>query len=288
MPTSNNTGIYRSTLVVLWFINIGADPPSFVTQGPTERYVLLGDPLSLVCGSGLDSNPQATITWTASDATTITRNMGRYILENGPEIVRLNFSTTMMSDNGVWRCNVMVTSDRYIAIDGRLLLQTDGLIGSISQDIQVTIIGELQSYINNECIILADFDCFSSPATPGPPSVPAIENIGATWARICWVAPVMADSPISRYRIIAREVGGQGIVTENTTTNATMFNITGLLPATNYSFSVVAISEGGDVIAISPEGPSIQDTTGFTCTYSCTCICASKRAYGACVMWVCI
>ena len=79
----------------------------------------------------------------------------------------------------------------------------------------------------------------------------------------------MADSPISRYQIIGREVGGQGVVTENTTTNATFFNITGLLPATTYSFTVVAISEGGDVIAVSPEGPEIQATTGFTGVCEC-------------------
>ena len=79
----------------------------------------------------------------------------------------------------------------------------------------------------------------------------------------------MADSPISRYQIIGREVGGQGVVTESTTTNATFFNITGLLPATTYSFTVVAISEGGDVIAVSPESPAIQDTTRFTGVYEC-------------------
>ena len=79
----------------------------------------------------------------------------------------------------------------------------------------------------------------------------------------------MADSPISRYQIIGREVGGQGVVTENTTTNATFFNITGLLPATSYSFTVVAISEGGDVIAVSAESPEIQDTTGFTGVCEC-------------------
>ena len=106
-----------------------------MTQGPTERYVLLGDPLSLVCGTGLDNNPQATITWTASDATVITVNIGRCTLENGPEIVRLNFSTTVMSDNGVWRCNVMVTSDRYVAIDvdEGLHLQTGALARGVGR-----------------------------------------------------------------------------------------------------------------------------------------------------------
>ena len=80
---------------------------------------------------------------------------------------------------------------------------------------------------------------------------------------------MMADSPISRYQIIGREVSGAGMVIENTTTNATFFNITGLLPATTYSFTVVAISEGGNVIATSPESIAIQDTTGVTGMYVC-------------------
>ena len=80
---------------------------------------------------------------------------------------------------------------------------------------------------------------------------------------------MMADSPISRYQIIGREVSGAGMVIENTTTNATFFNITGLLPATTYSFTIVAISEGGDIIATSPESLAIQDTTRVTGMYVC-------------------
>ena len=66
------------------------DGLSFKTDGPvntsTRHYVLLGDPLSLVCGSGLDSNPQAAIIWRAPDGTTVINN-ARFNLENGPEIV---------------------------------------------------------------------------------------------------------------------------------------------------------------------------------------------------------
>ena len=74
----------------------------------------------------------------------------------------------------------------------------------------------------------------------------------------------MADSPISRYQIIAREVGGAGIVTESATSTALLFNITGLLPVITYSFTVVAISEGGNVITVSQESQAIQRTTVFT------------------------
>ena len=103
-----------------------------------------------------------------------------------------------------------------------------------------------------------------STATPSQPSALALDNIGATWARISWTAPLMADSPISRYEIIAREVDGSGVVTGTTTTTATFFNVTGLLPATTYMLTVVAISEGGDVIAKSPESESTTLTTRVT------------------------
>ena len=109
--------------------------------GPTQRYVLLGDPLSLVCGTGLDSNPQASVTWMAPNGTTIMDN-ARYDLENGPEIVRLNFTQTSPSDNGIWRCRVFTESDQYVVSGGQLVQQDLGIIGEVIVDIQLTIIGK--------------------------------------------------------------------------------------------------------------------------------------------------
>ena len=111
-----------------------------MTEGPTQHYVLLGDSLSLVCGTGLDSNPQAIITWTAPDQSTIMDN-ARYDIDNGPDIVRLNFTNTVMSDTGIWRCNVIARSERYIVSGERLVLQDEAMIGSISVNIQLIIIG---------------------------------------------------------------------------------------------------------------------------------------------------
>ena len=72
----------------------------------------------------------------------------------------------------------------------------------------------------------------------------------------------MADSPISRYEIIAREVDGSGVVTVTTTTNITFFNVTSLFPGTIYELTVVAIYEDGNITAKSPESDSI--VTGVT------------------------
>ena len=95
----------------------------------TQHNVPLGDSLSLVCGTGLDSNPQATITWTAPDGTII-MNDDRYMLENGPEIVRLNITGTILNDSGIWSCEIVVTSDRYVVRNGTLVLGEQTVIGA--------------------------------------------------------------------------------------------------------------------------------------------------------------
>ena len=126
----------------LYTVPSHVDGPTFLTRGPTQRYVLLNDSLSLVCGTGLNSNPQATITWTAPDDTTIMDN-ARYDLENGPDIVRLNFTHTIVGDNGVWRCVASVESEQYIVSDGRLVQSDPAVIGvPLEHNIQLTIISK--------------------------------------------------------------------------------------------------------------------------------------------------
>ena len=56
----------------------------------------------------------------------------------------------------------------------------------------------------------------------------------------------------------------RGVVTVATSTPATFFNVTGFLPGTTYELTVVAVSEGGDVIARSPDSASEVFTTRFT------------------------
>ena len=118
-----------------------SDGPTFTELGPTQRYVLLGDSLSLVCGTGLDSNPQAIITWTAPDGTTVVNN-ARYSLENGPDFVRLLFTRTILSDAGVWVCDVRVESERYVVSNGSLVREDSAIIGMpIQLNVELTVIG---------------------------------------------------------------------------------------------------------------------------------------------------
>ena len=111
-----------------------------------QYYVRLGDCLSLVCGTGLDSNPQPTITWTAPDRTVITDGP-RHSLDNRPEIVRLNFTSTILSDAGMWSCDIRTESDQYVVSDGSLVRMDPTVIGTLIQHhIELIIIGKQKNY----------------------------------------------------------------------------------------------------------------------------------------------
>ena len=110
--------------------------------GPVQYYVLLGDGISLVCGTALDSNPQATITWIAPNGSMIMGST-RHSLEYEPEVVQLNFTHSMLSDAGMWRCDIRTESDQYVVSNGSLVRMDPTVIGaSIQHKIELTIIGE--------------------------------------------------------------------------------------------------------------------------------------------------
>ena len=133
-----------------------SDRPSFATEVPTQRYVLLGDSLSLLCGTGLDSNPAATIIWRAPGSTDPIVDNARYELENGPDIVRLNFAHTIPSDTGVWVCEATAVSEKYIVSNGQLVRQDNAVIGRDTVNIQLTVIGE---YLFTYCCRFATNIC---------------------------------------------------------------------------------------------------------------------------------
>ena len=78
----------------------------------------------------------------------------------------------------------------------------------------------------------------------------------------------MANSPVTFYSISARNLNATGgvdeIVVRNTTTNATFLNVTGLLPGITYQLTVVAVSQGGDVFAMSERSDPQITTTNVT------------------------
>ena len=69
-------------------------------------------------------------------------NNTRFELENGPDIVSLNFTHTILSDVGVWRCDVRVVSDQDLVQDGRLVESNSTVIDiPLQQDLELIIIG---------------------------------------------------------------------------------------------------------------------------------------------------
>ena len=65
----------------------------------------------------------------------------RYDLENGPD-VRLNFTHTILSDAGVWTCDVRVESDQDLILDGNLVRSNSTVIGvPLQHDLELIIIG---------------------------------------------------------------------------------------------------------------------------------------------------
>ena len=104
-------------------------------------------------------------------------------------------------------------------------------------------------------------------AIPGPPHTLSADSIQATSVRICWEAPLEADSPISFYSISARNLNATGgkadAVVRNTTTNSTFYNVTSFFPGTTYELTVVAVSQGGDVIAMSQPSNPLTVTTSI-------------------------
>ena len=83
----------------------------------------------------------------------------RYDLESGRDVVRLNFTHTILSDNGVWRCEASAESEQYIVGDGMLTRVNSAVVGmGVQHDIQLTIIGKsssLRSALNHQHLLLA-------------------------------------------------------------------------------------------------------------------------------------
>ena len=68
----------------------------------------------------------------------------RFNIENGPDIVRLNLTHTLLSDAGMWKCQIRTESesDEYL-VDNNIFVRTNiTTIGSpIQSDIELMIIG---------------------------------------------------------------------------------------------------------------------------------------------------
>ena len=53
----------------------------------------------------------------------------------------------------------------------------------------------------------------------------------------------------------------------NTSSNTTSFNVTGIFPGTTYQLTIVAVSQGGDIVARSQASDPVVDSTDVTGQY---------------------
>ena len=105
-----------------------------------ESYVLLGHPVVMVCGYGLDSNPRAANTWTNPQGEVVPANSGGYIMDNEPTVVQLNITRVKKSDKGKWKCKVEVTSE----CDSSVSSECSGNIytKSLTVELDLVVVGE--------------------------------------------------------------------------------------------------------------------------------------------------
>ena len=95
------------------FINYSSsftDGPYITLSNQTEQIVIAGDSTLLLCGTGLHSNPQASVKWHKPDGTTIKphNHIVDYFVHDGPEYVNVNISSVSESDEGLWSCEISV------------------------------------------------------------------------------------------------------------------------------------------------------------------------------------
>ena len=75
-------------------------------------------------------------------------------------------------------------------------------------------------------------------------------------------------------------------MTSNTISNETFYSVTGLLPGTTYELTVVAVSQGGDVIAENQASGPIVNTTGVTGSSVTSSNVAASGIQGRGCMWI--
>ena len=77
-------------------------PPEIDGPGDTQRVILEGDDITLVCGSSAIGNPTPTISWTDNNGTTVSDSLG--IL--GSDTLLLTITGVTRDHTGNWTCSV--------------------------------------------------------------------------------------------------------------------------------------------------------------------------------------
>ena len=122
-----------------------------ILPGVRKHHVLSGDPVSLICGHNLDSNPPANVTWIDPQNRPVNTSSS-FILDDEPMVVRLNISSASNSDNGTWICRVDVNAECvHKVIEGKLKQDCQAIthIGDKNISIELIVVGKLGSQACN-------------------------------------------------------------------------------------------------------------------------------------------
>ncbi len=115
------------------------DGPS-IRKGGRERASKLGDPLTLLCGDTLRSNPAASVSWRQPDGGVVTEG-GRYTVINDATGLKLILTGTVPSDNGLWTCNVTVTAAN-VTVPPHGMVAPSVQVGQEQSQINVLVVGK--------------------------------------------------------------------------------------------------------------------------------------------------
>ncbi len=119
------------------FIIVG---PS-IERGPEQRAIPVGEPLSLVCGTNLMSNPQASIRWIDNQGVDVTSPSRLNTFANNT-LVSLEFDNTTSQDTGTWSCVVTVVGTDVTQPSPGGGVTPSVTIGEVTINISLTVVGE--------------------------------------------------------------------------------------------------------------------------------------------------
>ena len=77
-------------------------PPEIEGSGDTQRVILEGGDITLVCGNSATGNPIPTISWTDNSGTNVSDGSGI----SGSDTLMLTITSVTRNHTGNWTCNV--------------------------------------------------------------------------------------------------------------------------------------------------------------------------------------
>ncbi len=104
---------------------------------------------------------------------------------------------------------------------------------------------------------------------PGQPGNLTVDDIGPTWAALCWQPPEFTGQPgIAKYTVIATNTEDGLTVPVSTTDATTNMRVTGLLPNSQYEFRVQAVAMVLDVANLGMLSLAAMGNTSLTGKHS--------------------